>query len=72
MELSNWAKKIRINRYHRRMALSARLNKLNGEDLSDMVLAKITNVKLAMNIEVNMNELFWEKMASVNWIWLGD
>ncbi|XP_016717143.1 uncharacterized protein [Gossypium hirsutum] len=53
------------------MALSARLNKLNGEDLSDMVLAKITNVKLAMNIEVNMNELFWEKMASVNWIWLG-
>ncbi|KAH1090368.1 hypothetical protein J1N35_017625 [Gossypium stocksii] len=43
-----------------------------GLDPDDTVLGKITEVKLALNLESDKQELYWEQKAHANWMKNGD
>lgn len=45
---------------------------LNNEDPEEEILAKIMDIKLALNMEADKEELFWEQRTIVNWLRMGD
>lgn len=51
---------MKVDRHRRMKDLSSRLNELYTEDHYDVVLVEITDVKLALNLEADIEELFWE------------
>ncbi|GMI72452.1 hypothetical protein HRI_000914500 [Hibiscus trionum] len=52
--------------------LKERLSSLAHKDPDDDVLAEILDVKLALNLEADKEELYWEQRARVNWLRHGD
>ncbi|KAK5813063.1 hypothetical protein PVK06_028509 [Gossypium arboreum] len=52
--------------------LSIHLAYLSLVDLDDETLADLEEVKLALNLEVDKEELFWEQRAKTNWLRFGD
>lgn len=56
----------------KRLALEDRLSMLYKQDISDEVLAEITEVQIGLNLEADKEELFWEQRARANWIKNGD
>ncbi|KAH1120608.1 hypothetical protein J1N35_003768 [Gossypium stocksii] len=61
--LQHWSKlKSRENKASR-LNLEERLQNLYGMDISDKVLAEITEVQFGLNLEIDKEELFWEQRA---------
>lgn len=55
-----WVKPKASNRSINRDNLQKRLDKLLEEDLNEAALEEIVNVKLALNMEADKEELYWE------------
>lgn len=54
------------------IALNMRLANMSSADLDYETLAELEEVKLALNLEANKEELFWEQRARANWLPFGD
>ncbi|KAA3467389.1 reverse transcriptase [Gossypium australe] len=52
--------------------LNRRLEELNGEESSEGTLAKLMEVKLHLNMEMDKEERYWEQRARVNWLQMGN
>ena len=70
--LSIWAKDEKRRKDQRRKELNERLFEIGASEISDGVLAEITEIKLELNIEADNEELYWEQRARVNWLRMGD
>ncbi|GMI69903.1 hypothetical protein HRI_000659600 [Hibiscus trionum] len=70
--LKNWCRTLNSKRKISADALTSRLEQLSSEDPSDDNLAEILEVKLALNMESDKDELFWEQRARANWFQKGD
>ncbi|XP_017629171.1 uncharacterized protein LOC108472176 [Gossypium arboreum] len=72
LSLSSWVAKFKKFRERQTLELNVRLSYLNACEISDEVLEEITEVKLALNLEVDKEKIFWEQRARVNWLHIGD
>lgn len=57
-ELKGWAMHVENDSLRRKMDWSSSLDLLNHEDKCEEILAEIIDVKLALNLEEDMKELF--------------
>lgn len=70
--LTRWAKTARglskatISQLHKRLSV------LGDMDLNDGVLEEMISSKLHLNLEIDMEERYWEQRARVNWLRFGD
>lgn len=67
-----WAKHVKTYKLRRRVDWNSRLDLLNREDSCEEVLTEIIELKLGLNFEAGMKELFWEQRTRANWVCFGD
>lgn len=72
LKLKSWDNSSSRSRWKTRKELKLRLNNLKKEDLNEDILAELTEVKLALNMEADKEELFWEQRARANWLSMED
>ncbi|GMI75028.1 hypothetical protein like AT1G43760 [Hibiscus trionum] len=72
LALKKWCRTLNSRRKVSTDTLTSRLEQLSLEDPSDENLAEILEVKLALNMESDKDELFWEQRARANWFQKGD
>ncbi|GMI76000.1 hypothetical protein HRI_001269300 [Hibiscus trionum] len=70
--LELWFKRIRKEKNITMADLRKKLSHLQNLHPSDDALEEITNVKLAMNLQIDREEVYWEQRARVNWLNSGD
>ncbi|GMJ10636.1 hypothetical protein HRI_004732800 [Hibiscus trionum] len=70
--VKKWCRSLKGRRNRQRSLLQSRLEELSMADPGDEVLAELLDVKLALNLEDDKDELFWEQRARVNWLKCGD
>ncbi|GMJ15348.1 hypothetical protein HRI_005204000 [Hibiscus trionum] len=58
-----WSRGLKSKRNHNKRILTDRLNALSSDDPDDDNLAELLEVKLALNLESDKEELFWEQRA---------
>lgn len=71
-KLTEWDKETRQSCKQRKLNLTSQLQQLNEDDPDEEVLEEIMNVKLALNMEADREELYWEQRAGQNWIKMGN
>lgn len=52
--------------------LTRRLEKLDGYDRSNKILAKLIDIKLQINMEMEKEKKYWQQWPRVNWLKMGD
>ncbi|KAK5845222.1 hypothetical protein PVK06_001382 [Gossypium arboreum] len=67
-----WAHNIKWDKKRNEILLQRLLDLLNGMDPTEEVLSNLVDVKLVFNLSYDMEELYWEHMARVNWLQHGD
>ncbi|KAK8660061.1 hypothetical protein V6N13_050997 [Hibiscus sabdariffa] len=67
-ELRKWSKNHKDKSKKYSDSLKAKLEELADEDPDDEKLAELLDVKIALNMEADKEELFWEQRARVNWL----
>ncbi|GMI81993.1 hypothetical protein HRI_001868600 [Hibiscus trionum] len=70
--LDVWFKQIRKDKGLTVADLNKKLESLNSLQPTDNVLGEIMDVKLAINFELDKEELYWEQRARSNWLKYGD
>lgn len=70
--LLRWSRATEREEKKNRIELEDRLSKLYNQDISEKVLAEITEVQVELNLEADKEELFWEQWARANWLKNGD
>ncbi|KAL4387745.1 hypothetical protein GQ457_09G029190 [Hibiscus cannabinus] len=70
--LRQWSKKRRYDNRKASKVLEDKLKILESEDPDDEILASILDVKLALNMEADKEEIHWEQHSRVNWLRHGD
>lgn len=70
--LQNWADGIRYSRKTKKEVLHLKLAKLLEEERSDDNMAELIDTKVALNLEIEKDERYWEQKACINWLKLGD
>ncbi|KAL4291617.1 hypothetical protein GQ457_14G019080 [Hibiscus cannabinus] len=70
--LDKWFRKLTCNKKVTVKELKSRLAQLNAMSPTDDVLGDIVDTKLALNIEADKEELYWEQRARANWLRNGD
>lgn len=65
-KLKEWDNDTKQRRKQRKSDLSFQLQQLNEDDLDEEVLEEIMNVKLALNMEADREEIYWEQRAKQN------
>lgn len=68
VRLNSWSKSKKIARKKAHDDLYLKLDRLKAEEPDEDVLAKLTEVKLALNLEADKEELYWEKRTRANWL----
>ncbi|GMJ04188.1 hypothetical protein HRI_004088000 [Hibiscus trionum] len=72
VKLSAWSRGRKGDCRKRTRELNDKLKALTDRDPDDDTLAEILDVKLALNVEADKDELYWEQRARVNWLRHGD
>ncbi|GMJ03875.1 hypothetical protein HRI_004056700 [Hibiscus trionum] len=72
LSIKNWCRGLRSRRFRTNKSLKERLEHLSLADPDDDVLEELTEVKLALNLEADKEEIYWEQRAHVNWLQHGD
>ncbi|GMI87830.1 hypothetical protein like AT1G43760 [Hibiscus trionum] len=70
--LDAWFRRLRASRKVSKKSLIKRLEDLAGLYPTDETLGEIMEVKLALNLEIDKSELYWEQRARANWLRNGD
>ncbi|KAL4272451.1 hypothetical protein GQ457_13G023230 [Hibiscus cannabinus] len=70
--LDAWFRKLKASRKFTTKSLTKRLEQLTELLPSDNVLEEMMEVKLALNLEADKSELYWEQRARANWLRYGD
>ncbi|GMI81726.1 hypothetical protein HRI_001841900 [Hibiscus trionum] len=70
--LDSWFRRIKKAKNIKMKDLKKRLNELNELQPSDSVLGDILDTKIALNLEMDREELYWEQRARANWLKHGD
>ncbi|GMI66103.1 hypothetical protein HRI_000279600 [Hibiscus trionum] len=71
-ELGKWSKENFLIRRRRSHELNEKLKNLSTLDADDDTLAEILDIKIALNLEADKDELYWEQRAHSNWLKHGD
>ncbi|MBA0586519.1 hypothetical protein Gorai_017258, partial [Gossypium raimondii] len=66
--LLDWWKTLSSNQKRIARIASAHLVELNNENPTKDILAKIVDVKLALNMEADKEKIYWEQRAHTNWL----
>lgn len=64
--LNNWAKDKCKGKKIKKEGLQQKLAILNKEDPSEDILGEILDVKIALNLEADKEEAYWEQRARAN------
>ncbi|GMJ10541.1 hypothetical protein like AT1G43760 [Hibiscus trionum] len=72
LSIKSWCRGLRARRLRSNKVLRERLADLSLQDPDDDALEELTEVKLALNLEADKEEIFWEQRAHVNWLQHGD
>ncbi|KAA3465450.1 reverse transcriptase [Gossypium australe] len=67
-----WACAIRRKKGELKKKLSHELELLLLEERDDETLARIIDIKIHLNMEIEKDEVYWEQRARVNWLQYGD
>ncbi|KAL4325602.1 hypothetical protein GQ457_11G004690 [Hibiscus cannabinus] len=70
--LDAWFRKLKASHKFTTKSLTKRLEQLTELLPSDNVLEEMMEVKLALNLEADKSELYWEQRARANWLRYGD
>ncbi|KAL4318018.1 hypothetical protein GQ457_18G000980 [Hibiscus cannabinus] len=70
--LDAWFRKLKASRKFTTKSLTKRLEQLTELLPSDNVLEEMMEVKLALNLEADKSELYWEQRSRANWLRYGD
>ncbi|KAK5770921.1 hypothetical protein PVK06_047081 [Gossypium arboreum] len=63
-----WFRRIRKQKFITKKKLEWQLSKLNEAIPTDDILGAIVETKLALNMEADREELYWEQRARANWL----
>lgn len=66
--LESWFQKVCKEKVLSKKKLEQHLLRLNTEYPSDCILGDIVETKVALNLGVDCEELYWEQRAWVNWM----
>ncbi|XP_039031469.1 uncharacterized protein LOC120166218 [Hibiscus syriacus] len=69
---SKWSSSSKARRTATTWGLKEKLTRLLDSDPDDETLVELLDVRLALNLEANKDELYWEQRAHVNWLHHGD
>ncbi|GMI97500.1 hypothetical protein like AT1G43760 [Hibiscus trionum] len=70
--LDAWFKKIRKEKRITKKDLTEKLERLNNLIPTDDILGDILDTKVALNFELDRDELYWEQRVRSNWLQHGD
>ncbi|KAK8669143.1 hypothetical protein V6N13_106581 [Hibiscus sabdariffa] len=70
--LSHWNKDHKANQSKKIRDWEAKLQNLEEQDPDDDTLASILDIKLALNMTADKEEIYWEQRSRVNWLHHGD
>lgn len=70
--LSQWIKCLQREKHNSLSTLRDKLKRLGASYLTDDVLSKLKEVRLAMNKEIDQEEIYWEQRERANWLQFED
>ncbi|MBA0707508.1 hypothetical protein Golax_019548, partial [Gossypium laxum] len=70
--LHDWATHIKEKRARITQDCTKRLNYLNNLDSDDKMFAELTDVKMHLNLDIKIEEAYWEQRAQANWLQIED
>ncbi|KAL4302611.1 hypothetical protein GQ457_10G021430 [Hibiscus cannabinus] len=70
--LTQWNRDRKSNQSKKVRDWEAKLKNLEEQDPDENTLASILDIKLALNVEADKEEIYWEQRSRINWLCHGD